>query len=177
MRTRKLVYSGVLIAIGILLPQIFHLAGKLSGSIFLPMHIGILIAGFIVGPYHGALVGLIVPFLSSAITQMPQPPMLYFMVFELVAYGYFTGLFYHKFKKGKLVSLISSMIAGRIVYIIVAVIAGKLFDLPYAFLGAAAIIEKFSISILGIIIQIIIVPTIVLAVEKGGLSLCSSRNS
>ena len=44
--SRKLTTGGLLIAVGILLPQVFHLIGGSSlGSILLPMHLPILLGG------------------------------------------------------------------------------------------------------------------------------------
>lgn len=43
-KTYKLVASAVLVAFGVLLPLVFHLAGT-AGQIFLPMHIPVLLAG------------------------------------------------------------------------------------------------------------------------------------
>ncbi|MFI3226575.1 MAG: ECF transporter S component [Clostridia bacterium] len=171
MKTKKLVYTSILIAISLLLPQIFHFAGELAGQILLPMHIGILLAGFIVGPYYAMFVGIIVPLLSNILMQMPAIPIVYFMVFELAAYGFFTGFFYEKMGLNKIPSLILSMLGGRIVYSLVIIFALKVLKLPYAFLGATAIIEKFTVGIPGMALQIFAIPLIVIAAEKGGLSL------
>ena len=176
MNTKKLVYSSGLIAISFLIPQIFHVAGAVSGSVFLPMHIGILISGFIVGPYYAMLIGLIVPVLSSVITQMPPVPMVYFMIFELMAYGFIAGYCYEKLKFNKILSLVISLIGGRIVYVLIIFIASNILGLPYAFLGFAATIEKFVVGIPGVLIQLAIIPLIVVACEKGGLTLVYRRN-
>lgn len=176
MKTKKLVYTSILVAISLLLPQIFHLAGPLAGQIFLPMHIGVLLAGFIVGPIYAMCVGIIVPLLSSVLMQMPAVPMVYFIVFELAAYGFFAGFFYEKMGLGKIPSLILSMLSGRIVYSIVIVIALKVLALPYAFLGVTAIVEKFTVGVPGMILQIFAIPLIVHAAEKGGLSLVFRKN-
>lgn len=50
MKTKKMVYSGFLAAVGVILPVIFHLFTQGAGRIFLPIHIPVLLAGFIVGP-------------------------------------------------------------------------------------------------------------------------------
>lgn len=176
MKTKKLVYTSILIAISTILSQIFHFAGEVSGQILLPMHIGILIAGFIVGPYCAMFVGIIVPLISNLLMQMPAIPIVYFIVFELAAYGFLTGFFYEKVGLGKIPSLVLSMIGGRIVYVLVVVFALKVLNLPYAFLGTAAIIEKFTVGIPGMVLQIFAIPLIVLAAEKGGLSLVFRRN-
>ena len=95
---KKIVYGGLLIAIGVILPQLFHIFGQSAGQTFLPMHIPVILAGMLIGPVWGLGVAVIVPILSSLITGMPPVPMLYFMLFELAAYAVVSGLqscYYH----------------------------------------------------------------------------------
>ena len=49
----------LLVAAGIILPMMFHAVGM--GKVFLPMHIPVLLAGFMVGPIIGGLVGFLTP--------------------------------------------------------------------------------------------------------------------
>ena len=63
---------------------------------FLPMHLPVMIAGILLAPCCGGLIGLIVPLVSSILTGMPPVPKLYFMLVELAAYGIFTGIFIRK---------------------------------------------------------------------------------
>lgn len=93
MRTKKMIYGGLLTAVGLVLPQAFHVFGQGVGMAFLPMHLPVMIAGILLGPCYGGLIGLIVPLVSSMLTGMPPVPKLYFMLVELVAYGIFTGIF------------------------------------------------------------------------------------
>ena len=48
------------LTIGILFPQIFHDIPN-AGNILLPMHIPVILCGFICGPLYELLVGLITP--------------------------------------------------------------------------------------------------------------------
>ena len=85
--TRNMILSGFFMAIGLLLPSIFHLIGG-AGPIFLPMHIPVLIAGFFLPPFYAAFVGLLTPVLSSLLTGMPVLyPILPIMMGELMVYG------------------------------------------------------------------------------------------
>ena len=60
---KKLVYGGVLIALGVLIPQAFHGFGENAGNDFLPMHIPVFIAGLLLGPVYGGTIGALVPYL------------------------------------------------------------------------------------------------------------------
>ena len=71
--TLQLVLAALFTALGILLPAVFHPFG-LAGSVFLPMHIPVLLCGFIVGSTYGALTGFIIPFLSNAFTVCAPIP-------------------------------------------------------------------------------------------------------
>ena len=55
MKSKKIVLSGLFIALGVVVPMIFHTV-NLAGPIFLPMHIPVLLAGFLLGPVYGGIV-------------------------------------------------------------------------------------------------------------------------
>ena len=59
MRTKKMIYGGLLTAVGLVLPQAFHVFGQGVGMAFLPMHLPIILAGLLAGPYVGAIAGLL----------------------------------------------------------------------------------------------------------------------
>lgn len=89
--TKKLVSCALCIAIGVLLPMAFHVIPN-AGSIFLPMHIPVLICGLFCGAPYGLACGIITPFLSSMTTGMPPAMILPQMMIELAVYGLVTGL-------------------------------------------------------------------------------------
>ena len=118
-KVRKIVLAGLFLAVSVILPITFgHLSG-IPGTVFLPMHFGVLLCGFFVGGPFGMLCGMLAPLLSRLFTPMPSLfPMLPIMFFELAVYGLVSGLMYSKTKK-IYVSLITAMIAGRIMYAVV----------------------------------------------------------
>lgn len=155
MNTKKLVYTALLLSIGIVLPFSFHSLG-IPGTFFLPMHIPVLIAGITVGPLYGTLLGILLPLISHILIQMPAIPILYIMIFELLFYGLISGIIFNK-TNNVIISLISSMVVGRLVG---ALIAYLLFNI----LGISPIPVNIWIygslitGLPGIIIQIIIIP-------------------
>ena len=51
---KRMVITAMLISAGIVLPMIFHIIPTgLAGRTLLPMHIPVLVAGLIVGPFYG----------------------------------------------------------------------------------------------------------------------------
>jgi len=171
--TRRITYGALFIALALLLPQLFHLTGAAqAGNIFLPMHIPVLLGGFVLGPVFGLLIGAISPVLSFFITGMPPVERLPFMIVELAAYGLASGLCYQTFKLyrvrlGTYISLLAAMLAGRLVYALSLVIAGNLFGVKGV--GVGAVISAVITGAVGIVIQIVIIPPIIYALRKGGL--------
>ena len=88
---RQMVLTALFVAIGVVLPQAFHAVPN-AGSVFLPMHIPGLIAGYFVGPVYGLACGILTPLLSHLIFGMPPAPVLPGMLCELAVYGLMTGL-------------------------------------------------------------------------------------
>lgn len=169
-RTRKLTYTGLCIAIGLILPQFIKVIPVSNpGAILLPMHIPVLLSGFLSGPIYGAVSGIILPLLASVLTGRPAMfPTGISMMFELVAYAGLAGLIY-RITKGKVYpSLIGAMIGGRIVMGIANTILFSFTDKAYGM--EAFISASFITALPGIIAQIILIPAIVYALRKAGLA-------
>ena len=164
LKTKNLVTVAVLLIISIILPTLIHMAG-IDGTIFLPMHIPVLISGLLLGPALGFIVGIISPLINNFITGMPSVPILWFMLVELSIYGLMSGYLYRKIKMTLVPSLIFSMILGRIGAVLMVIILGMGFGLLTPPIDMY--IKKIALTSLpGIIIQIIIIPKIVKAYEK-----------
>lgn len=167
-KIKPLVISAMLLCLGYVLP---FLTGQIPqvGNLLLPMHIPVLLCGMICGWQYGAVVGFITPLTRSLFFGMPiLYPTAIYMAFELLTYGFISGLIYKKSKKHNLkavlISLISAMLFGRIVYGTVKTILLGLEGESLSF--AAFIGGAFTEAVPGIILQLILIPTIILAVEK-----------
>lgn len=166
---RKLVFAALCLALALVLPfltgQIPQIGGMLS-----PMHIPILLCGFLCGWPLAMAAGFIAPLLRYVMFGMPPMPTALVMAFELAAYGAFSGILYHLLPKKTAniyVSLILAMLAGRVVYglasFVILGISGTKFTLD-AFL-AGAFISAWP----GIILHILLIPLIVIALKKAKL--------
>ena len=174
-KTKRMVLAAMFLALGLLLPLIVgHLFPM--GWVLLPMHIPVLLCGFICGGPWGLAVGAVTPLLSSLISNMPPflptlVPSLNAgavpMAFEMATYGMLAGLFYKLFPKKvgfMYVSLILAMIGGRIVwgiasYLLLQVFIGPVFTWEFFFSGA------FVMVFPGIAIQIVLIPLIMIALQ------------
>lgn len=161
---RSLTGTALCIALELIVPMLFHAVGL--GAAFSPMHLPVLICGLCFGPGYGLVCGLIGPFLSSIVTGMPPLfPTCLTMTFELATYGFLSGLLYRTFNKNLYLSLITTMIAGRIVGGLVSAIIFTIIGSPYSF--ELFFSAYFVNGIPGILVQLILVPLIVVALEKG----------
>jgi niacin transporter len=161
---KKLCTGALLLALGILLPQVFHmLGGQALGGFLLPMHISVFLAGFLIGPYLGLIVGLITPIISFFLTGMPPTARLPFMIIELMAYGLFSGLFYQH-KWNIYLSLIAAQVCGRVFYALSLLIAAHLFHLNA--LPVIAVWTAVTTGLPGIVIQILLIPPLVAFLKK-----------
>lgn len=138
------------------------------GNMLSPMHLPVMLCGFVCGGPWGLLVGFTAPLLRSFIVGAPVLfPRAVAMAFELATYGFISGMLYRVFPKKKIfiyISLIIAMIAGRFVWGAVQLICvgfdADKFGLAAFWAGA------FVNSVPGIVIQIILVPLLVMAADK-----------
>ncbi|MGM0603179.1 MAG: ECF transporter S component [Bacillota bacterium] len=164
--TRATVWASFFIILGIILPRITNFIGSPTlGNLLSPMHISVFLTGLTLGPLFGFIVGAVTPLFSTLLTGMPpfSPPITVLMAFELAGYGLLSGLFYIYFKKNIYLSLILSMIGGRIIFALALAYIAPLFafDPPFINFMKASIIT----AVPAVIIQIILLPLIVKKVE------------
>jgi riboflavin transporter FmnP len=164
MNTRKIVMTGMFIALGVVLPIAFH-SFNMGGPVFLPMHIPVLMAGMTLGPLAGLFTGVLTPILSSLMTGMPPMfPMLPIMVFELGVYGLTSGYIAKQMPGRTYFPLIAGMIDGRVMAAVVVFVLATFFGVqmsPWAFLKGAIVT-----GIPGILIQLVIIPPLVKAIRN-----------
>ena len=168
--TRDLILAALFLALAMLLP---FLTGQIQtlGNMLCPMHIPVLLCAYICGYRWAAAVGFISPLLRYAIFGMPPiMPAGVSMAFELLTYGLVAGLLYEKLKKNTLniyVSLIISMISGRVVWgiarLIISGVTGTEFTWQL-FIGGAVLQ-----AVPGIILHILLIPIIVMALRRAKL--------
>ena len=171
--TKRVTAGALMLAFGIALPQLFHLTGiPQAGEIFLPMHIPVILTGFVIGGDYGFIIGVLTPLISHFVTGMPGTPRLPFMIGELAIYGLVSGLLYHNAglrnkKFGGLITLIASMLAGRLFYAAMLFVAANLLNIKCG--GAIAAVTATVKGIYGIGLQLLVIPPIIYAAQKGGL--------
>lgn len=166
---KRLVMAGLCLALCLVLP---FLTGQIPqiGNMLSPMHIPVLLCGFLCGWPWGLAVGIIAPPLRFLLFGMPPIfPTGVAMMVELAVYGALTGLFYRLWPRRPAfiyVSLVLSMLLGRAAW-------GAMRWLLMAFGAPAFTFQAFLAGAFlnawpGIICHLVLVPPIVLALEKAG---------
>ena len=166
---RNLVLTALLIAVGIVLPMTLHSVPN-AGRIFLPMHIPILLCGIICGLPYGLACGIITPLLSHLLTGMPPTAMLPSMLCELAAYGAVSALLTRYVRTKSLyaniyIALVGAMAFGRVFY---GILNSLIFNAGgysmQIWLSAA-----FITALPGIAIQIVVIPAVIIILQKAKL--------
>ncbi len=164
-RTRFITHCALYLALAILLPLAFHAFG-IGGRVLLPMHLPVLLAGFLVGPLGGVLVGILAPGLSYLLTGMPPTYAVPLMSLELPMYGLVAGVAYNRLHLNVYVALLAAMIVGRLMFGLGLFVLGLFMQLPYTaatfFSTGGAIVAGLP----GIIVQLILVPILVASLRR-----------
>lgn len=164
---KKLTYSALFLALAFVLP---FFTGQIQqiGNMLCPMHIPVILCGFICGAPWGLLTGMLAPVLRSITLGMPVLfPNAACMAVELAVYGFISGLLYKVLPKTKTsvyIALIAAMICGRAAW---GLAMFTVLGFDTAKFGFDAIIAAtVTASIPGIILQLVLIPIIVFAVQK-----------
>ena len=165
--TRNLVCAALFLALGLVLPFLTAQIPQI-GSMLLPMHLPVLLCGFLCGPVYALAVGAVAPPLRFALFGMPPIfPTGVAMCFELAAYGVISSLMYRRLPRKKLsiyAALLIAMVGGRIVWglmrWLIAGLAGSSFT--FAMFLSGALLK----AVPGIIVQIVLIPLLVMAIER-----------
>jgi len=162
---KNLTTSGVCLALCMLLPL---LTGPQLGAALSPMHIPVLLCGFIAGPFYAAIVGFIAPMLRFMLFGLPPiMPIGIAMCFELAVYGAVSGLLYKVLPKKTAfiyISLIGAMLFGRIVWGIARLLLSGVAGAPFTF--GLFMAGAFINAVPGIILHIALIPVIVITLKK-----------
>ncbi len=169
-QTRKMTYAAVCLALALVLP---FLTGQIPqiGKMLSPMHIPVFLCGFLCGWPWGLAVGFLAPLMRSLLFGMPALfPGACAMAFELAVYGAVSGFLYRRLpaRVGSIyLALLTAMVCGRIVWgaarYVFAGLQGSTFPME-AFLAGAV-----TNAIPGIILHLVLVPLVVLAMQRARL--------
>lgn len=162
-----MILAALFLALAYVLP---FLTGQIPeiGAMLCPLHIPVLLCGFICGWPWGLVLGFVAPLFRSITLGMPVLfPTAVCMAFELAAYGFVAGLMHRKLPRKKpyiYCSLLTAMIIGRLVwgaamFVCMGVSGGS-------FTFAAFLAGAITNAIPGIIVQIVLIPVLVMILDN-----------
>lgn len=166
---RTLVSLGI-IALAVVLPQVFHLAiGGASGMTYLPMYLPVLIGGCLLGAWWGLGVGIASPVVSFLITlafgsPMPALARLPFMAAELAAMAAVTGAFSGAIAKNGWMAfpaVLLALVGGRLFFLALVAIFQSVSSL-----GVAMIRAQIKTGLVGLVLWTVVAPFIVMGLKK-----------
>lgn len=162
MNTKKMTTAAFFMALGVLLPFV---TGQIPaiGNMLLPMHVPVLLCGYVCGWQYGLVVGALLPLFRSMFFGMPVLfPTACAMAVELAVYGFCTGVFSKKLGRSweaLYLSLIGAMLCGRAAWGITALAFNRMAGA--AFTWQVFFAQAFAKAVPGIIIQLALIPAIV----------------
>ena len=163
---KNLVLSALFLALAYALP---FFTGNIPqiGSMLLPMHLPVILCGFLCGGPWGAAVGLIAPLMRSVLTGgfPPMFPTAVAMSAELAVYGLVCALLHSRPRRPMNIyfTLVIAMLSGRVVWgIVMALITLN----GGGFTMAAFVAGAFTNALPGILLQLVIIPPIVYGADR-----------
>ncbi len=159
--TYENVLAAIFLVLALVFPVLFHVVHL--GATFLPMFFPIALCGLLISPIPAMIVGFLAPLLSALLTGMPPlyPPMAPLMAVEGVVLA--GGISYLRLRRdwGIYASLISGIVAQRIILVATVLVIAPLFHLPGKLSSAGLIISGIS----GVILQLLILPPLAMKLE------------
>lgn len=165
---KRVVYTALCTALCVVLPMAFH-AIQNAGTVFLPMHIPVLLCGLMCGWPFGFICGVLGPLLSSLLTGMPPAAMLPAMMVECAMYGCVTGLGMKYIHTGKslpdlYISMVTAMVTGRVLSGLAKSLIFSPGTAPFAWVTTSLVA-----GLPGIVIQLILIPMVFTALTRAKL--------
>ncbi len=165
-QTKNITLTSFFLVLGLLLP---FLCGQIQiiGNMLLPMHIPVLLCGLICGYRYGLLLGFILPLVRSFLFTMPIfYPNAIAMAFELATYGFCIGYLFKKAPwqciKSLYRCLMITMIIGRVVWAFIMILLLGTSQFTFTIFITSSLIN----AIPGILLQLILIPSIMLLLHK-----------
>lgn len=165
-KTKKLTLTAMFIALALVLPFLTAQVPSI-GQMLTPMHFPVIIGAIFLGPFYGAIIGVVSPLLRFLLFSLPPFPMALTMTFELATYGLVVGFIFYFLNKKNInyilslfIAMIIGMVLGRLVY------AGGAMLFLEATNYFKVFLVTFSGSFIGIIFQLVLIPTLAIRLKK-----------
>lgn len=159
----------LVVALAAALPQLVHFAaGQAGGVRWLPMYLPVLLGGCLLGVWWGLGVGIASPLVSFVVTSaagvpMPVAARLPFMMAELAVFATVSGAFSQKIDENGWMAFPAVLLAavcGRTAFLVLAAVFQGI--APFT---AAQVWEQIQSGLLGLVLQAVIVPFLIMGLR------------
>jgi len=159
---RQIPLAALFTALGIVFPQFFHLLGLGSG--FLPMFLPLMLGSMFLSWQYVIIMGIACPGVSWLLTGMPPiaPPILPILMVELIIAGLVISLLRNLTKLPAFLILFLAILVDRLVLVGIISIVASMLDITHPFFTIGIVVA----GIPGIILQLLIIPYVVILIEK-----------
>ena len=159
---RQIPLAALVAALGIILPQFFHLLGLGSG--FLPMFLPLMLGSMFLSWQYVIMVGFACPGISWLLTSMPPiaPPILPILIIELIGAGLVISMLRQYTNLSVVMILVLAIISDRLILLGVIYMITPLLGIDHPLFT----IGLLAAGIPGIILQLIVIPYVVRLIEK-----------
>ncbi len=159
-RSKKLSYTAIFLAMGMVLPMLFGQIPQI-GSMLLPMHIPVFLATFVVGPIYATPMAIVLPLLRSLLFGRPDMyPEAIAISLELATYAVVAGILYNALRIRSLprvhLSMLPSIVIGKVVRGLMEALLLGLKAQPFVLKTFLSGVVLYSLP--GIILQLVAVP-------------------
>ena len=163
--TVKTLIAAGIVALAVILPQIVHLfAGAQGGVQWLPMYLPVLLGGCLLGWKWGLGIGVLSPLVSFAFTSLLGSPMpVAARLAELAVFAVVSGLFSDKIAENGWMAfpaVLLAQVSGRVAFLLLAAVFQGVSSL-----SAATVFAQIRTGLLGLVLQAVIVPFIVIGLR------------
>lgn len=167
--TVKSAVTVLTVALAVALPQVVHaVAGAPGGVQWLPMYLPVLLGGCLLGAGWGVGAALLAPVASFLVTSaagnaMPATERLPYMMAELAVFAAVSGAFSGLIVKNAWAAfpaVLLAQVSGRLTFLTVAAVFQSVSPL-----SAAAVWTQIQTGLIGLVLQAVIVPVIVIALR------------
>lgn len=170
LQVNKMCIAAMLLALCWLMPFL-TLNDQALGNMLSLMHIPVFISGFVLGPIYGAFIGFIAPL--TRMLMFGAPPLIAAlpMAFELLTYGFISGLIYLLFIKKNKSNKLDSIIFIYVALIIAMILGRGVGGLVKYLCVLGGMGDNFTFSMFittyfvtpwpGLIIQLVLIPALI----------------
>jgi len=159
-RTKNITLSALFIALGILIPILFHGIGL--GAMFLPMFWPVAASAFFLPLPYAVTAGILTPLISTLMTGMPPPPILYKMIFELAVLSFIISLLHSKTRLGIFWLIGAGLFCALAAGFLGAFAVAPIFGFPPELYAVASLIR----SLPGVITMFVALPLFLKRITK-----------